>query len=116
MMSPFFRSFNGGSSSDNSSVIKETYRPEELDDARLYEAGISSGINFNKYSHIPCKVTGENPPHAIETFADSGECEWWPFYGIPFTMNLNPRVGEDTFEMYLRYRYRYMKGCISCIF
>ena len=26
------------------------------------------------------------------------------------------RVGEDTFEMYLRYRYRYMKGCISCIF
>ena len=26
------------------------------------------------------------------------------------------RVGEDTFEMYLRYRYRYMKGCIFCIF
>ena len=26
------------------------------------------------------------------------------------------RVGEDTFEMYLRYRYRYMRGCIFCIF
>ena len=26
------------------------------------------------------------------------------------------RVGEDTFEMYLRYRYRYMNGCIFCIF
>ena len=24
------------------------------------------------------------------------------------------RVGEDTFEMYLRYRY--MRGCIFCIF
>jgi len=26
------------------------------------------------------------------------------------------RVGEDTFEMYLRYRYRYMRGCIFGIF
>ena len=26
------------------------------------------------------------------------------------------RVGEDTFEIYLRYRYRYMWGCIFCIF
>ena len=26
------------------------------------------------------------------------------------------RVGEDTFEMYLRYRYRYMRGCIFSIF
>ena len=26
------------------------------------------------------------------------------------------RVGEDTFEMYLRYRYRYARGCIFCIF
>ena len=26
------------------------------------------------------------------------------------------RVGEDTFEMYLRYRYRYTRGCIFCIF
>ena len=25
---------------------------------------------------------------------------------------INSRVGEDTFEMYLRYRYRYMRGCI----
>ena len=25
------------------------------------------------------------------------------------------RVGEETFEMYLRYRYRYTKGCIFCI-
>ena len=71
MLYIFYRSFNG-SSSDNSA--KEKYQPDELDDARLYEAGISSGINFNKYSHIPCKVTGENPPHAIETFSDSGEC------------------------------------------
>ena len=26
------------------------------------------------------------------------------------------RVGGDTFEMYLRYRYRYARGCIFCIF
>ena len=26
------------------------------------------------------------------------------------------RAEEDTFEMYLRYIYRYMKGCIFCIF
>ena len=26
------------------------------------------------------------------------------------------RVGEDTFEMYLRYRYRYTRGCIFRIF
>ena len=26
------------------------------------------------------------------------------------------RVGEDTFEMYRRYRYRYTRGCIFCIF
>ena len=52
-----------------------------MDDARLYEAGISSGINFNKYSHIPCKVTGENPPHAIETFTDSGE-RWAVFISL----------------------------------
>ena len=26
------------------------------------------------------------------------------------------RVGEDTFEMYLRYRYRYTRGSIFCIF
>ena len=26
------------------------------------------------------------------------------------------RGGEDTFEMYLRYRYRYARGCIFCIF
>ena len=71
MLCLFHRSFNG-SSSDSS--VKETYQPDEVDDARLYEAGISSGINFNKYSHIPCKVTGENPPHAIETFSDAGEC------------------------------------------
>ena len=26
------------------------------------------------------------------------------------------RVGEDTFEMCRRYRYRYTRGCIFCIF
>ena len=63
-----------GSSEDST---RETYRPEEVGDDRLFEAGITSGINFNKYSHIPCKVTGENPPHAIETFTESGECPFW---------------------------------------
>ena len=29
---------------------------------------------------------------------------------------LSFRVGEDTFEMYLRYRNRYTRGCIFCIF
>ena len=32
------------------------------------------------------------------------------------TMTDFGRVGEDTFKMYLRYRYRYTRGCIFCIF
>ena len=32
---------------------------------------------------------------------------------VPY-WSLEGRVGEDTFEMYLRYRY--MRGCIFCIF
>ena len=32
------------------------------------------------------------------------------------SMLYSSRVGEDTFEMYLRYKYRYLRGCIFCIF
>ena len=36
------------------------------------------------------------------------------FGGLKRSRNGTTRVGEDTFEMYLRYRYA--RGCIFCIF
>ena len=59
-------------------------------------------------------------------FADQGRAESRFLQGSTFSVicawlaeisrihSLMSRVGEDTFEMYLRYRY--MKGCIFCIF
>jgi len=49
---------------------REIYVPKE--DApveELFQLGISAGINFEKYKNIPVKVTGENKPNSIETFA-----------------------------------------------
>ena len=51
---------------------RESYRPVEIDDKRLFDQGISTGINFSKYENIPCQVTGRDPPDAIESFSKSG--------------------------------------------
>ena len=41
----------------------------------------------------------------------------YPVAAISMTGESNVgRVGEDTFDMYLRYRYRFTRGCIFCIF
>ncbi|XP_030243658.1 ATP-dependent RNA helicase vasa-like isoform X2 [Drosophila navojoa] len=49
---------------------REFYIPPEPtnDETEMFSTGISSGINFAKYDHIPVKVTGENVPSAIKSF------------------------------------------------
>ena len=52
---------------------KEMYVPKaEMAEEELFGQGISSGINFGKYEAIPVKLTGENKPSAIKTFAAAG--------------------------------------------
>lgn len=51
---------------------KEFYIPAERNEEEIFNAGISSGINFEKYDNIPVKVTGENRPNPITSFDDSG--------------------------------------------
>ena len=53
---------------------KEDYIPPEVDDEALYEEGYSSGINFENYENIPCEVTGQDPPKAVEKFENIGLC------------------------------------------
>ena len=45
---------------------------EEVDDSKLFESAITSGINFSKFDSIPVQVTGENPPSAIKSFSSAG--------------------------------------------
>ena len=53
--------------------IAENYIPKDNDDAEeLYKSGVKSGINFSKYKNIPVKVTGQNVPKGITSFASSG--------------------------------------------
>jgi len=52
---------------------KEIYVPKANEDAdELYKMSIKTGINFGKYQKIPVKVTGENVPDGITSFANSG--------------------------------------------
>jgi len=52
--------------------MREIYVPgEEPSAAELFKSGISTGINFRNYEHIPVKVTGENKPKEIKTFKDA---------------------------------------------
>lgn len=51
---------------------REIYVPTETTEDSLYSDGISSGINFSKYQHIPCRVTGNNICDPIRSFQDSG--------------------------------------------
>ncbi|KAF0314552.1 putative ATP-dependent RNA helicase vasa-like [Amphibalanus amphitrite] len=51
---------------------REIYVPTESGEDALYKDGISSGINFSKYQHIPCRVTGNNICEPISSFEQSG--------------------------------------------
>ncbi|XP_077293860.1 ATP-dependent RNA helicase vasa [Arctopsyche grandis] len=57
---------------DGSEKPREIYVPPDTDDSELFEAGISTGTNFDNYYHIRVQVSGENAPEAIESFAKSG--------------------------------------------
>jgi len=49
---------------------KEIYVPKDLETGdELFKIKIETGVNFNKYADIPVKVTGENPPEIITSFA-----------------------------------------------
>ena len=51
---------------------KEIYVPKAVEDAEdLFKIRIESGINFSKYAEIPVKVTGDNQPKPIASFAAS---------------------------------------------
>jgi len=53
--------------------LKEIYVPGEDPSADdLFKSGISTGVNFRNYDHIPVKVTGENNPPGIEKFEEAG--------------------------------------------
>lgn len=59
----------------NSDAPKEFYIPIDIDENDLFNTGISTGINFEKYDKIPVEVidTARNqPPKAIESFESSG--------------------------------------------
>jgi len=51
---------------------KEIYVPKDTENAEdLFKLRIATGVNFDKYGDIPVKVTGENAPAPIQTFASS---------------------------------------------
>jgi len=51
---------------------REIYVPTEQGEDTLYGDGITSGINFNKYQNIPCKVSGNDICDPIASFEESG--------------------------------------------
>ena len=55
---------------------KENYVPPEILDETLFEGGISTGINFDKYEEVEVHVQGDDPPHPLEHFKD------YPLRGI----------------------------------
>jgi len=53
---------------------KEIYVPKDMDDIdadELFKMRIATGVNFSKYSDIPVKVTGENAPEPVTSFANA---------------------------------------------
>lgn len=50
--------------------LRSTYIPKEPNenDGSIYETGINSGINFEKFNEVEVKVTGKNIPEKIESF------------------------------------------------
>ena len=61
-------SFKGGAAFKPS----ENYIPPEILDETLFDGGISTGINFDKYEKVAVRVEGTDPPQAIETFDQCG--------------------------------------------
>ncbi|CAH2089620.1 unnamed protein product [Euphydryas editha] len=59
-----------GEGEDEAKKPPVTYVPPEPTDneEEIFSSTISSGINFDKFDCIAVKVTGENPPRAIESF------------------------------------------------
>jgi len=51
--------------------VVEYYVPAEADEDKLFAAGITQGINFDKYDKIEVRTTGENAPGPIKTFEDA---------------------------------------------
>lgn len=51
---------------------REIYVPTETNDDDLFNLGISSGINFEKFDKIPVKLSGENAPKGAMSFDEMG--------------------------------------------
>ncbi|XP_035783109.1 ATP-dependent RNA helicase vasa-like [Anopheles albimanus] len=49
--------------------------PPTEDETEIFGSGISSGINFEVLNEIEVKISGEDPPARIESFAQSGLSE-----------------------------------------
>lgn len=64
--------YRGGGDWNDAAPRDPNYIPREEDLGVLYGSGISSGINFSKYQDVKCRVTGENPPAPMDSFAASG--------------------------------------------
>lgn len=54
------------------SVPQEKYVPREIEESELFQNGISTGINFDKYEEVQVEVNGANPPAPISSF---DECD-----------------------------------------
>lgn len=67
---------DGGDGGENGIDDKprEIYIPPEPsnDENEIFNQGISSGINFDKFDSIPIKVSGSNAPKQINTFESAG--------------------------------------------
>eukprot|EP00093_Oithona_nana_P010207 10207.XXX_366939_369038_1 [CDS] Oithona nana genome sequencing. len=51
---------------------QEIYIPKEVADDDLFQQGISSGINFDKFDKIPVKCSGDNAPPPATSFESMG--------------------------------------------
>jgi len=51
---------------------REVYAPRERGVEELWDGQVSTGINFEKYDHIPVKIVGENKPSPVRDFPSSG--------------------------------------------
>ncbi|XP_049548557.1 ATP-dependent RNA helicase vasa [Anopheles darlingi] len=75
------RNGDGGYTGNDPSMDEvKTDKPREIyippppteDENEIFGSGISSGINFENLNEIEVKISGENPPAHIESFAQSG--------------------------------------------
>jgi len=58
---------------DGETVKREIYvPPPEATEDSLFDLGITSGINFERFDKIPVKVSGENAPNPVQSFEAMG--------------------------------------------